>query len=508
MRNDSIYLDPETSDGATPGFAAALIVNGKLQKTEFWGYANVISRIKITNKTRFRICSITKPMVAYIAMCLYKSGQLDLDEPIGHILPQVTGQIAEITTDELLTMRSGMRDYWMLAMLSGAEGETRISASDAENLAFSYESISHKSGSNTAYCNNNYFLISLVLEKITGKVLEQLLQEYVFKPFKMKTAAIEPTTSSQFTEGAIGYEKDPEGRWTPAFTDIHWRGDAGVVASLQDMISWGLAWQEGGKAFELMMEINNPEIILSTYCRGIGMNLKKGIMTFNHCGALRGWRTAFLHNKDENITTIYLSNAMVDVYQSAFDFGKNDDEVSRKKPNTNVQVQCLDWFYDGVSGLAFGLSVSGDSLYFWLDDNCTKLRRSAKDIFTGKGWKVNLNGKIENSDKNFVAKCQKLTKAKTINDNIYVSNELMSKIIIEQNGSSALISFIGKLGKTGRKQIQVIGQNSDGQTIALLNCPRGVDHNAPGTFTLCFANDYLNISNYCCRNVKFELSNV
>jgi CubicO group peptidase (beta-lactamase class C family) len=153
------------------------------------------------------------------------------------ILPAETMSNEKLTIGRLVGMQSGLRDYWALSALWGAAPQDRFSLYQDAPKAMKQLGRNHfRPGEEMSYCNSNYVAISLAIEKMTGRTLTDLLKEKLFDPAGMKTAALRPDTS-RIPSPMVGYEGGETAGYIPYANRIEWAGDAGVMASLEDMIA-------------------------------------------------------------------------------------------------------------------------------------------------------------------------------------------------------------------------------------------------------------------------------
>ena len=67
--------------------------------------------------------------------------------------------------------------------------------------------------------------------------MAELLQTSVFNPAGMERAILAAETRAM-PDGTVGYEGTVESGFRPAINNVLWTGDAGLGASLDDMIAW------------------------------------------------------------------------------------------------------------------------------------------------------------------------------------------------------------------------------------------------------------------------------
>jgi CubicO group peptidase (beta-lactamase class C family) len=156
---------------------------GKIEFLDGTGLANRDSKAKITNNSTFRIASITKAFTAVLILQLYEKGKLELNVPFGKYFPSYKGNAKNVATIEnLLTYSSGIPDKG--AKLDMKPYEKQLKLDDFINLYCS-EKIVDKPGEKSIYSNVEYIILSKIIENITKKPYERVLQEQILTPLKM-----------------------------------------------------------------------------------------------------------------------------------------------------------------------------------------------------------------------------------------------------------------------------------------------------------------------------------
>lgn len=161
-----------------------------------FGDANKAWSVKNTPATKFRIASMTKSFTAVLVMQLAEAGALDLDTPFRRYLPDYPAEHGDrITVRQLLRHTSGIKHF---AELPGwRDGKFRPPMTDeAFVAAFAGEPLNFEPGSESRYSNSNYYLLGLIIEKLTGKPYAEVITERIFEPLGMRD-------SGEFKDGEI-----------------------------------------------------------------------------------------------------------------------------------------------------------------------------------------------------------------------------------------------------------------------------------------------------------------
>lgn len=164
---------------------------GKVIYKRGFGFANMEFKVPNEPNTKFRIASISKPIVAILAMRLVEQGKLSLESKVSDFLPDYRKDIADkITVRHLLSHTSGIPDTLMHPGLW--EREIRDPFTPEELLArYSSGALQFEPGTRVKYGTMAFVLLSLMIEKATGKAFEQVMRDEVLEPLEMRDTGME-----------------------------------------------------------------------------------------------------------------------------------------------------------------------------------------------------------------------------------------------------------------------------------------------------------------------------
>jgi len=149
-----------------PGVSVALIKDGKMVYHKVFGVKNTLTGDKVDKGTLFEAASITKPVFAFAVQRLAERGIIDLDKPLYEYLPYPDIAYDEryklITAKHVLTHRTGFPNWRSM----NPDGKL--------NLKFT-------PGTGYGYSGEGFEYLKKVVERITGKNVEQVLQQEVIE---------------------------------------------------------------------------------------------------------------------------------------------------------------------------------------------------------------------------------------------------------------------------------------------------------------------------------------
>lgn len=206
-----------------------------------FGYANFEWGIPNQPDTKFRLGSITKQFTSMLVLQLVRQGKLTLDGKITDYLPDYPSATGgKITIHHLLTHSSGIPNYTSYPKFYRELSRQPSSPADFIKL-FADSSLQFEPGSNYAYSNSGYFLLGVIIEKVTGKSYEQVLQEQIFTPLHMAHSGYD-RSETILKNRAQGYEKAERGFVNASFIDMSLPFAAGALYStVEDLYLWDQA---------------------------------------------------------------------------------------------------------------------------------------------------------------------------------------------------------------------------------------------------------------------------
>jgi len=192
---------------------------GKVIYHRAFGLANREWQIPHTTDTAFRIASLTKQFTATLVMQLAEQGKLQLDDPIGKYVPELSPEIGNrVTLHHLLNHTSGIVDYANYpGFWANRLGEK---VPKADFLAIMNRPLEFEPGSQGHYSSSNYSLLGWAIEKQTAKSYGEALSSMILRPLDMQRTAYEapdriiPRKASGYVR-VLGAYRPADPLWIP-----------------------------------------------------------------------------------------------------------------------------------------------------------------------------------------------------------------------------------------------------------------------------------------------------
>ena len=192
-----------------PGVSLAVVHHGRLVKAKGYGLANFETQSAATSKTVYEIGSMTKQFTAVAVMMLVEEGRLGLEDPLTRYFPDAPDWWARITIRHVLTHTSGIQNHvavpgYLSAFKSTLFFEDTPSRDELLHMFYRLPK-EFEPGETWAYDNTGYYLLGIILEKVSGQGYYDLLENRIFRPLSM--TATRRTDARPVVPGrAAGYE--------------------------------------------------------------------------------------------------------------------------------------------------------------------------------------------------------------------------------------------------------------------------------------------------------------
>jgi D-aminopeptidase len=416
--------------------------------------------------------------------------------------------------------QSGLRDYWAVAMLHGAPAESAFGDADAVRVVRATTSLQFRPGMRYSYCNQNFRILSDVLEASTSRSFAELLRTYVFDPAGMDSALLAADTAA-LPDGTTGYEGSQAAGFRPARNRIIWTGDAGIAASLDDMIAWERTIDRTrDDPAALYNRLSAPVAFNdgtpSQYGFGLGRRTLHGREITGHGGALRGWRSHRLHVAADRLSVVVLFNHMADAQQAALSLlaaatGKPGEQPTNDPACTETALP-LGVYLEPETGLSVRLEAGASGKLIVRYDRFPESLTLNPDGTAGSpdtvlirrdGDTVWMDRAADHQSTRLVPQAANSTRMDIAGR--YRCAELGADLTIVDAGNTLYGAFSGFLGQSRMELLDPLATD-----IWTLPCPRALDHTPPGDWTLAIQRGgagqatSINLGCWLARNLRYD----
>ncbi|WP_346239091.1 serine hydrolase domain-containing protein [Niabella insulamsoli] len=294
-------------------FNGAMIVakGGNIVYENYVGFMDPRSKkIPITDSSSFHLASTSKPFTGMAVLRLVHQGKIHLQDEVTHYFPAFP--YPGVTVQHLLSHRSGLPNY--LYFMEDKEKwppQQMVSNQDVLDFMIRYKpDLSYRTGTHFSYCNTNYVLLALIIEKVTGETYPQYMNKTIFKPLHMNHTFVYTPTDS----GRVMMSYKASGTlWRQDIFD-HTYGDKNIYSTPRDMLNWDAALYSKQFIDQKLLDsayqpLSNETPSIHNYGLGWRMlNLPNGKKVIYHNGKWHGFNPAFARLIDEKAVIIILGN--------------------------------------------------------------------------------------------------------------------------------------------------------------------------------------------------------
>ena len=346
-------------------------------------------------------------------------------------------------------------------------------------------------GTRYSYVNQNFRLLSDALQDHTGRDFAELLRTRIFDRVGMGSALLAADTRAM-PDGTEGYEGNVASGFRAAENRILWTGDAGLGASLDDMIAWerhidATRDDAGGCMAGSAAPVTFADGAPAPYGFGLGRGREFGRAILGHGGALRGWRSHRLYVPVERVSVVVLFNHFGDAYGAAMEALGAVLDMTRPGPDATLPPPAwLGAYLEPETGLSARIdSATPGRLRLRYGHSAELLDLQADGSATGGQTRLRMAAdglwldRPQENQSSRLLPCNGEATPDVVGR--YRCAELGAELAVVDAGGTLYGGFSGCLGQGRMELLEPIARD-----VWALPCPRALDHTPPGDWTLGF----------------------
>jgi CubicO group peptidase (beta-lactamase class C family) len=350
--------------------SVSLSHKGKTLYEEAFGFDDIESQKKSTTASKYRIGSISKMLTATLVFKAMEENKLNLEQTIEQYFPDIKNA-DKITIGNLLNHRSGIHSFTKDSAFF--EYRTQYKSSEEMLQIISNYKSDFEPGTKAEYSNSNFFLLSVMLERVYEKPFGDVLKEKICAPLDLKDTYyggkidLANKESNSYTF-ATDWIKEIETDLSTAM------GAGGLVSTPNDLTRF----LEG--LFNLKIVSAKSLEVMTTITDNHGM----GILPFNvenksgfgHGGILEGFKSYAIYFPEDSLAVALTSNAIDYNFAGLTrDIAKCYFGLPFSLPNLNAveispeELEKYVGIYTGTGGGKFMITQKDGVLYSQLNDS-------------------------------------------------------------------------------------------------------------------------------------------
>jgi D-alanyl-D-alanine carboxypeptidase len=314
-------LDSVRTVQRVPGVSAAVLIPGQGVWLGVSGVSSKTPSVNVQPEMLFGIGSNTKAFVSTTILSLVDAGLLSLDDSLSKWLPPYPNITGSVTIRQLLNMTSGLYDYLNDSNAQGdsvAANPTRLWTPEELIRTFTGPPRKLPGGAYT-YCNTNYVLLGMVINKITGKSVSSQIRQRILTPLSLDHTFLE--VEEQYTDpvvhpwdSGIDFASIPV---TAHFSTLWTAG--GIMSTAENMARWAKALYEGAVispsaraqmlTFVPASSTQTTGFVWNGYGLGVRRGAYYGKTVLGHVGAVMGYVSITGYFPTTGVSAVVLFNA-------------------------------------------------------------------------------------------------------------------------------------------------------------------------------------------------------
>jgi D-alanyl-D-alanine carboxypeptidase len=288
--------------------------NGQIIYAKSLGDADLQNDVPATPQGLYAIGSITKSLTSFAILSLVNQGKLQLSSKLGEVLPGYKGPARVVTILQLLTHTAGVPDYAgdSALPLFGDPGK-QYTEQEVVDL-FKDKPLVFEPGTRWQYSNSGYYLLSLVIEKVSGKSYGDAVQDLLLTPFGLSHIVL-GSRAPIIKKRVVGYTINPGGRIENALTcDFVMPLGAGAYFASADDLTRYVADLFSAQVPATMhqMMFHNVTLADGTLVNYLPAALQEsdfyGHKRFGHAGGYWGFLAYVAYYPDDKVAVAVLTN--------------------------------------------------------------------------------------------------------------------------------------------------------------------------------------------------------
>ena len=363
VRGDEVddYVRVQMKNRHVPGLSLAVVRDGQVVKAMGYGMANVEHSAPATENTAYQLASVTKQFTAVATMMLVEEGKLSLDSKVTEILDGLPAAWSGVTVRHLLNHTSGIKSY---TGLKDFFVTARKDYDKAELIKLVADlPMEFAPGDRFAYNNTGYYLLGMILEKVSGKDYDAFLRARIFEPLGMASTRLNNLTEI-IPNRAQGYAWRNGTLKHGEYVSPTQPFSAGaLITTVTDLAKWDAALY-GDKllkrsALEAMWaptKLNDGK--MQDYGFGWEVSPYRTKKRLSHGGGIQGFSTFVERFVDDKVTVIVLANSenarSESIAHGVAEFYVPGLKEAAPKPITDKQPQVTEFHRKVLLTLATG----------------------------------------------------------------------------------------------------------------------------------------------------------
>lgn len=286
---------------------------GEVILSKGYGFANMEWDIPNEPDTKMRLGSITKQFTSMLIMQQVEAGNIRLNDPISTYLPEYRPETGkQVNVHHLLTHTSGIPSYTGLPNFFDEISRNPYSKEEFIKL-FCSGDLEFEPGSQFKYNNSGYYLLGVIIEKVTELSYEEALHTFILDPLGLEDTGYDKH-GTILKKRATGYVKNKGAYQNSPYLDMGLPYAAGsLYSTVEDLYIWDrILYTDKLLSKKYRQIMFTPYLENYAYGWGVGkIALSPEIDSLTiiaHGGGINGFNTLITRMVDDQHLVVLLNN--------------------------------------------------------------------------------------------------------------------------------------------------------------------------------------------------------
>ncbi len=316
-------------DYKMPGMFITVVSSDSIFMREGFGYSNLESQTKVTEKHLFRVGSISKSFTALAVQKMIEDGLVGLNTPLREVAPEVpfTNPYEEkypVLIKHLIEHKAGFDDMHLAAFT-----KPRIDGMTALEEMLHYKNSMHsrwQPGLVHSYSNPGYVILAYIIEKLTGMQYQEYIQSKILSPLDMNASRFTSQEAMANEQIAIGYRIEEDAPIRANNDPLIGEAAGALISNAEDMskfLQFFLSKDDKAKVFSKPGRLDEMEQLHGWLENEYDIDFGYGLGIYDreygsdnyrfkgHSGGINGFLSDYLYSKELDLGIAISSNAIV-----------------------------------------------------------------------------------------------------------------------------------------------------------------------------------------------------
>lgn len=312
-QNSADALFAPWDSAASPGVVWAATQGGREVLSGAVGMADISNAVPLDRRSVIRIGSQTKQFTVLLALMLEAEGKLSMEDEVHRYAPWLPAYPYPVTLRHLATNTSGLRDFLEIMVYAGLPLGSAVTRARQRELIAGHREVNFRPGERMIYCNTGFMLLSDIVEEVSGRSYNELLEARITGPLGMSDTRLMWRDAEIWPRLATQHLKRADGGWETTRWGFDLGGEGGMVSTLDDMLTWQRNFTApvvGSEA--LFARMATPVVyangVTGKYAWGLTNEPYRGHTCIAHGGSVAGGKSESVRFPAAGVGVVLLAN--------------------------------------------------------------------------------------------------------------------------------------------------------------------------------------------------------